>query len=225
VVPCFNEAATVGSVVAGIHKILPTTLVVNDGSTDNTAEIAQLVGAEVITHERNRGKGVAVRTGLNRAREWGFAWAILLDGDAQHAPEDIPAFLNCAEKSGAALIIGNRMADCSAMPLPRKLANRLSSWLISRLARQSVPDTQCGFRMVRLDAWAALKLPATGYEVEAEMLLTFAAAGHKIEFVPVRTIYGDEHSKFHPVTDTWRWLGWWRRQGLEYPKPKIPNPK
>jgi glycosyltransferase involved in cell wall biosynthesis len=212
VVPCFNEAAAIGSVVAGIHSALPAVLVVDDGSADNTAEIARLAGAEVIAHERNRGKGAAVRSGLSRARERGFAWAILLDGDAQHAPEDIRGFLRRAEQNGAALLIGNRMSNCSAMPLPRKLANRVSSWLMSRLARQPVPDTQCGFRMVHLDTWASVRLPAAGYEVEAEMLLAFAAAGHKIEFVPIRTIYGDERSKFHPVADTWRWLTWWRRQ-------------
>lgn len=211
VVPCLNEAATIGSVVVDIRRFLPAVVVVDDGSTDKTEELARLAGAEVLVHTRNLGKGAAVRTGLNHARARGFTWAMLLDGDAQHAAEDIPEFLRHAETGEARLLIGNRMSGCAAMPLARRLANRVSSWLMSRLIRQPVPDTQCGFRMVHLATWAALSLPATGYEVEAEMLLAFAAAGHRIKFVPIRTIYADERSKFRPIIDTWRWLRWWSR--------------
>src|SRR5262245_28708650 len=103
VIPCLNEAATIESLVCEVRRMLPMVIVVDDGSTDATARLATAAGAEVICHERPRGKGAALAGGWARARERGFTWGLSMDGDAQHAPADIPRFLECAARSGARL--------------------------------------------------------------------------------------------------------------------------
>jgi glycosyltransferase involved in cell wall biosynthesis len=208
VIPCFNEAGAVAAVVRAVREQLPQVFVVDDGSADATAERAGAAEAQVIREPVNRGKGAALRRGLERARATGFTWALCLDGDGQHAASDIPRFLECAVRTGAPLVVGNRMDAPGDMPWLRRAVNRWMSRRLSHLAGRELPDTQCGFRLVRLDAWAALSLRAERFEAESEWLLAFAEAGHPIEFVPVQVIYRDERSKIQPLRDAWRWLRW-----------------
>jgi glycosyltransferase involved in cell wall biosynthesis len=209
VIPCLNEAANIAPLVLGVRACLAAVIVVDDGSTDGTAEVAGRVGAEVIRHRRPGGKGAALAEGWGRARERGYAWALSLDGDGQHDPSDIPGFLTCAERTGAALVVGNRMVDSSGMPWLRREVNRWMSRRISRLTGRSLPDTQCGFRLMRLDAWERVHLHADHFEIESELLCKFIAAGQSVEFVPVRVIYRGEQSKIQPLRDTRRWFRWW----------------
>ena len=211
VIPCLNEAVAIAPLVAEIRLRLPTVIVVDDGSSDTTSALAGQAGALVIPHAHVRGKGAALQSGCRRARELGFAWALTMDGDGQHAPGDIPALLSAAEKTRAALVVGNRMANPAAMPWLRRQTNRWLSRRLSRLTGRLLSDTQCGFRLLRLDAWAALALHTTHFEIESEMLVAFIAAGHAIEFVPVQTIYKQEQSKIHPLRDAVRWFRWWRQ--------------
>jgi glycosyltransferase involved in cell wall biosynthesis len=208
VVPCFNEAAHIAAVVAGVQAHVPSVLVVDDGSTDGTAARARAAGAEVVRLPANRGKGAALRAGWQRASELGFTWALMLDGDGQHAAEDIPAFLGCAERGRAPLIVGDRMKDCEAMPWLRRTANRWMSKRLSRLTGMPLPDSQCGFRLARLDTLRRLGLRANRFEIESEMLVAFLAAKQRVSFVPIRVIYKSGVSRINPVTDTWRWLRW-----------------
>lgn len=211
VIPCRNEAAAIGQLVLAVRAHLPRVLVVDDGSTDGTAEAARKAGAEVLSSAANHGKGAALRTGLRRARELGCAWALLLDGDGQHAVEDIPAFLAALRADRADLVIGNRMAAPGEMPRVRRVTNRLMSAVLSALTGTALPDTQCGFRLVRLAVWETLPLQCAHFEVESEMLLACLAGGRCVEFIPVRSCYAAEHSKIRPVRDTLRWLAWlWR---------------
>ena len=210
VIPCLNEAATIRALVRDVHRYLGAVLVVDDGSTDATGAEARAAGAEVIHHPQPRGKGAALLAGWQWALEQGFAWALTLDGDGQHAPEDIPAFLACAHAGESTLIVGNRMADPSRMPWLRRQVNRYMSRRLSRLAGQALPDTQCGYRLMRLDIWARAPLRTRHFELESEVLLAFAAAGQPIKFVPIRVIYRDETSKINPLRDTWRWFRWLR---------------
>ena len=135
----------------------------------------------------------------------------MLDVDGQHAPNYIPSFLARADATSAELIIGNRMPDCAKMPWLRRAVNRWMSARISKLAGRTFPDTQCGFRLMNLDAWTALAIDAGHFEIESEVLLAFARAGWRIEFVPIEVIYRKERSKIHPLRDTVRWFRWWRR--------------
>ena len=213
VIPCLNEAATIGPLITQIRLLLPIVIVVDDGSTDATAEAATTAGADVIQHGANRGKGTALASGFRRAREGGFRRALMLDGDGQHSPADIPVFLRAADETDAALIVGNRMANSQAMPWLRRAVNRWMSRRLSRRAGRSLPDSQCGFRLIELEAWSRLRLETAHFEIESEMLLAFVAAGLDVKFVPVQVIYKSEQSKIHPVFDSWRWFHWWWESG------------
>jgi glycosyltransferase involved in cell wall biosynthesis len=211
VVPCLNEAAAIGPLVAALRDQVCSVLVVDDGSVDGTRQEAEAAGAEVLRFGRTRGKGAALQAGWQAARQRGFPWALTLDGDGQHAPSDTSRFFECAEQTSAALIVGNRMADSVRMPWTRLAANRWMSRRISRLAGRPLPDSQCGFRLLRLDLLAALPITAEHFEIESDTLLAFLRAGHRVEFVPIQAIYKQEQSKIHLWCDLIRWLRWWRR--------------
>lgn len=215
VIPCFNEEGTIAVLVSSLSKQLPLVIVVDDGSTDGTAHNAENAGAVVIRHGRNRGKGAALQTGLSYLHSLGFDWAITLDGDGQHDPAHLPAFLQCAEETGASLVIGNRMQQAQAMPWLRRHVNRWMSRKLSQAAGRTracqLPDTQSGFRLLHLQTWASLAVSAQHFEVESEMLMAFLAARYSVEFVPIRVIASGRKSRIRPVTDTLRWLKWWRK--------------
>jgi len=208
VIPCFNEAARIGSVIAGAQKYLANVLVVDDGSSDATAGRAALAGAEVVRLAVNSGKGTALQAGWRRAREMGFIWVLMLDGDGQHAAEDIPNFFNTAEKTGATLVVGNRMANSAAMPWLRRLTNQWMSQRISSLTGARLPDSQCGFRLAHLETLLNLPVRASRFEIESAMLVAFLKAGQSVEFVPVQTIYHNRVSNIKPLADSVRWLRW-----------------
>jgi glycosyltransferase involved in cell wall biosynthesis len=211
VIPCLNEEAGLCALVEAVRLELPQVIVVDDGSCDETAALAAKAGAEVLRHDRPRGKGAALNTGWRRAVERGFTWSLTMDGDGQHAPENIRAFCEAAVDGKADLVVGNRLANPGAMPWLRRRVNQWMSRRLSRVAGIHLPDSQCGFRLMKLSAWSALSLRADHFEIESEVLLAFVSRGYLVRFVPVRTIYGAERSKINPVRDTWRWFRWWRR--------------
>ncbi len=216
VIPCLNEAEAIGSLLNSIRRIVPAVIVVDDGSVDETGGVAARVGAAVIRHPQSRGKGRALETGINWAREHGFQWVLTMDGDGQHSPEDMEKFLRVAPQVG--LVVGNRMGEAGRMPFVRRQVNRWMSREISRLAGRELPDTQCGFRRIRLESWHGVKVgpEAAHYEIESEMILGFVAAGEAVEFVPIEVVYKDERSKIHPVRDTIRWFRWRREASRRY---------
>ncbi|MDQ6630915.1 MAG: glycosyltransferase family 2 protein [Verrucomicrobiota bacterium] len=207
VIPCLNEAETIGALVEKVRRILPFVLVVDDGSTDQTASLAAQSGAEIIRHSEPQGKGAALQAGWTRLHQLGFEFVLTLDGDGQHSPNDIPKFLAALKNN--ALIVGNRMAEVGKIPFVRRQTNRWMSRRLSELAKQNLPDTQCGFRLMNLQAWSKLQLITTHYEIESELLLAFAAAGYAIAFVPIEVIYENEESKIQPFRDTVRWFRWY----------------
>ena len=210
VIPCFNEEATIFPLVASVRQHFQTVIVLDDGSTDDTAALAKSAGATVVSHDRNIGKGATLKTGLSLALRQGFEWAFTLDGDGQHKPDDMPAFLRCAEQTSARLVIGNRMQNAQAMPWLRQRVNRWMSRRISRYAGRHLPDTQCGFRLIHLGTWAALPLATEHFEVESETLIAFLTAGHQAEFVPIKVIGRGRGSHIRPLADSLRWWKWWR---------------
>jgi glycosyltransferase involved in cell wall biosynthesis len=210
VIPCLNEARAIGPLVTAVRRHVPQVFVVNDGSADDTAACAALAGATVITHACNLGKGAALQSGWRRASETRLQWVLTLDGDGQHSAEDIPAFFELAERTGAAMVIGNRMHEPSGMPWLRRVVNRWMSARLSKAAGQELPDSQSGFRLISLPVLNTISVTTTHFEIESEVLLAFAHMGHRIEFVPIQAFYKEEQSKIHPLKDTLRWFHWWR---------------
>ena len=213
VIPCLNEAGAIASIVAQCRRLLPTVFVIDDGSSDDTAREAEQAGGRVLRHDRPRGKGVALEAGWSAAHRAGFTWAMTLDGDGQHSPDDIPGFLTHALATEAKLIIGNRMAQAARMPFVRRFVNRWVSQQLSRVAGREFPDALCGFRLVHLPAWSQMHLGTKNFEIESELLMAFHDASHRIDFIPVQLLYRNERSKIHPVRDTVRWFRWYRGRG------------
>lgn len=205
-IPAYFEENHIGPVAKRACEQLDTVLVIDDGSTDRTSDEARKNGAEVIRHEVNQGKGAAVKTGFRELVARGFEYVLILDGDGQHRPEEIPEFLREANVSHAGFIVGNRMSDVRTMPFVRKMTNRYMSWRISKVCGQWIPDTQCGFRMIRRDVVPHLFCETSNFDYETEMLLIAAQKGFRILAVPVSTVYGEEKSKIHPVRDTIRFF-------------------
>jgi glycosyltransferase involved in cell wall biosynthesis len=210
VIPCFNEGASIAALVQEVRQQVPRVMVVDDGSTDDTAALAAAAGATMLSHARNLGKGAALRTGLSAALACGFERALTMDGDGQHQPQDVPGFLRCAEQTHAPLVIGNRMHHPQAIPWHRRQVNRWMSRRLSERAGRLLPDSQCGFRLVDLKVWAGMPLQTDHFEIESEMLLAFVRAGYRVEFVPIQVVGRGRSSHIRPVADTWRWWKWWR---------------
>ena len=226
VIPCLNEASAIADVIVAVRQHLPMVFVIDDGSIDDTSNMAKRAGAEVLRHNRPYGKGAALQTGWECARIRGFEWALALDGDGQHSAADIPAFLAAAERSGAELVVGNRMNNPKGMPWVRRNVNRWMSKRISKLAGLQLPDSQCGFRLMNLIAWSTLPVTAAHFEIESDVLLAFAAGGCSIKFVPIQVIYKAERSKIHPMRDTVRWFRWWSqaRRPMKRASGVVSNP-
>jgi glycosyltransferase involved in cell wall biosynthesis len=225
VIPAYNEAQRIGRVLAGVTALGMDVLVVDDGSTDGTAEIARGHDVHLIVHERNRGKGVAIRTAIAWLLERGYAAALFLDADGQHLPEEAPRFLEAYGLSGADLVLGSRMRETSAMPFVRKCSNRFSSLLLSRLAGVRVTDGQSGYRLMSARLLRFLQdRGGARFDFESEMIIDAVRMGMKYEEVPISCIYGDKKSHYHPLRDSgeffslvlrksWELLGRWVRRG------------
>lgn len=214
IIPCLNEAAEIGRLVASAKRFVSHILVIDDGSMDGTGELAAAEGAVVIRHDAPKGKGTSIRRGVQWASAHGFEWVLLMDGDGQHDPEEIPLFLEAAmdRENPVELIVGNRMENPGSMPLQRRWVNRWMSRRISSWAGQRVPDTQCGYRLLKTDLWKRLRLSTTHYELDSEMMVEALRQKARIAWVPIRVIYGKEKSKIRPWQDTLRWFRWWRNQ-------------
>ncbi len=212
-IPCRNEAVTIEKLVREVLTQVPRVVVVDDGSTDQTAPLAAAAGATVLRMQKPTGKGAALRTGLNWCWKQGFSHALIMDGDGQHLPADIPGLLSRWGQSGSDLIIGNRMIRPTAMPWLRRQTNRLMSAVLSAMNHQTWPDTQCGFRLLRLENSLNGLLRSQRFEIESEMLVAARAVGWQIEFVPVTCVYQAGATHIRPISDTLNWLRWlWRSQ-------------
>lgn len=212
VIPAYNEEKHIGDVVRRTRQKLDDVLVVDDGSTDKTADRARDAGAEAIVHEINRGKGETIKTGLRHWLDRQFDFVIILDADGQHRPEEIERFVTAGLSADEPkLILGTRMNDVSSMPLIRRIVNRWMSERISALCGQEIPDTQCGFRMLHRQLIPELLGGSARFDYETEMLIIASRKGFRIASVPISTVYLDEVSSIHPVRDTIRFFKLMRR--------------
>src|SRR5215469_5423449 len=205
IIPAYGEAKFIGDVVNRVLQHVGAVLVIDDGSPDDTASVSEAAGAVVIRHSTNRGKGAAIKSGLGHATAAGPPFFLFLDGDGQHDPDDIPAFFDAMNETGADLIVGNRMTDLGAMPVVRRLTNKFMSWQIGAICKVALPDSQCGFRLVRRELLPVLNAPSDRFEFETESLILAARHGFRIRCVPIRTIYANQKSKIRPLQDTIRY--------------------
>ena len=196
-IPAFNEEPNIGEVVKKAKIFGYEVIVIDDGSSDNTGEVSKAQGALIIKHERNLGKGRSLQDGFKYALMHGFEVVITMDGDGQHRPESIPNFIEKAKSSDAGLIIGNRMKNTKEMPLIRVLTNRFMSWLISKKVHQKVPDTQCGYRLIRRKIIEEVSLNSSNFEIESEVIIKAARLGVKIESIPIMSVYATENSQIN----------------------------
>jgi len=205
-IPAYNEARTIEDVVRRARKIARGVLVVDDGSSDGSGDLARRAGAEVISHPDNRGKGAALQEGFRRIMKEGWPRLVVIDGDGQHEPEEIPAFLRAAEEEGAAVVVGNRMGNIARMPPVRYYTNLITSLIISWLVKQRVPDSQCGYRLIRREVLDKIDFTTTKYDTESELLVEAGRHGFKIGSVPIKSIYAGQESRIRPGKDTWRFI-------------------
>jgi glycosyltransferase involved in cell wall biosynthesis len=204
IIPAYLEEKHVEDVARRTLQQLDQVLVVDDGSPDATAANARKSGAEVIVHPQNRGKGESIKTGLRHWLERDVAYVVILDADGQHLPEEISRFIEAGASGRAELLVGTRMNDVSRMPRVRRFVNRYMSNKISRVCGQTIPDTQCGFRMIHRSLIPDLLGGAERFDYETEMLILASRKGCRIDSVPISTVYSDEVSSIHPIRDTIR---------------------
>jgi len=204
-VPALNEAATIARVVTGLETRVEAVVVVDDGSSDGTAEAARAAGATVVAHAQTKGKGQAVRTGLDHILTVPqVTHVLLLDGDLQHVPDEAGRLIAAAVGTGADLVVGERQFDRAAMPASRYYANLYGSAALSSFTGVPLRDTQCGYRLFRTDMLRRFRLRAVGYDIETEMLVKVSRLGGRIVSVPVSAVYHTGRSKLRPVRDTTR---------------------
>jgi glycosyltransferase involved in cell wall biosynthesis len=196
VVPAFDAEKTIGDVVTGLRKQWSDldgdrVIVVDDGSTDRTSEVATRAGAIVVRHPSNRGKGAALRTGLARARDLSAVMAVSVDADGQHPAEEAWK-LACHPGSDGSLVLGVRDLVRDGAPRANRFSNGISNYFLSRFTGLPLADTQCGLRRYPIAKTLALGGRANGYAYEAEMVLRAARSGIDIVQVPVKVHYPPE---------------------------------
>jgi len=202
--PAHNEAGHIEPVIRTARDLLPV-WVVDDGSTDNTAELAERSGATVIRQAPNQGKGAALLNGFRQALKMGCDAVLTLDSDGQHDPIEIPKFLENYSQSQADLIIGFR--DFQKMPFPRMLANSLGGLVLSLALGKRIRDNQSGYRLIsRRLMEAMLASDQQGFEFEVEMVVLCVRQKMQLAWVPIRTIYGDESSHIQPLAHVLNFL-------------------
>lgn len=205
--PALDAAATIGAVVRGAARQVAAVVVVDDGSRDDTGRVAREAGATVVTHPSNRGKGAALRTGLEWARDHGYEAAVSLDADGQHPPAQIAKLLAAAADPGA-LVLGVRNLVSAGAPRANQLSNGFSNWFLSTVTRRELRDTQCGLRRYPVRNVLALGVKDDGFGFETEVLLRALRASVPIVQVDIDVLYPESRTThFDSRRDPWRIVG------------------
>ncbi len=186
VMPTYNNDGTLRDVVERVMQFCNDVIVVNDGCTDTSTDILASFGDKitVVAYGKNRGKGYALKKGLEKARELGFGFAITIDSDGQHYPEDIPLFINALKQHPDALIIGSRNLNEENMPGKNTFANKFSNFWFKIQTGVKLPDTQTGYRLYPLNNLPNLNLLTSRYEAELELLVGSAWRG--VDLIPIK---------------------------------------
>lgn len=214
VIPAYNAAEHLGELIERVFRLYPrrNILVINDGSSDNTARILHERGVRQITFVCNRGKGAALLAGYRRGQALGYTAVISMDADLQHTPEEINTLIDAHRRQPSAVIIGSRMSDPRSMPQPRRLSNNLTSLIVSIFSGRRIRDTQSGFRLVPLCLMRGMSVRSQGFALESEIAFNLGMRGAVFRDVPISVIYRGTPSHIHPLFDTLRFAALiWRR--------------
>lgn len=205
-IPAYNAQATLGGVLEKIKPMKMDTVVVNDGSTDGTKELARRCGAHVLEHPSNLGKGMALRTGFGFVLQEGYGLVITLDADGQHNPSDIPHLLSVFQIIQPDLLIASRAERFDQMPILRRFWNRLGVKAVARRCHADITDSQSGYRIIRAEVLRGITLTTSHFETELEVLIKACQKGYRVLSIPlyVSRIDGTSTSHFRPVSDTWK---------------------
>jgi glycosyltransferase involved in cell wall biosynthesis len=208
-IPSLNAEHTLPKVIVEARKQLEPVIVIDDGSSDATSEVARAAGATVLRHEVNRGKGGALKTGFAWALERGFDGVITLDADGQHLAGEIHKFIAARAETKADLIIGGRAHLFGGMLPRRRNANRFSAWCIAKASGVPISDSQSGFRFYSATLLRALQLRANGFDMESEVIVRAGRSNMKIVTIPIDLgfIDGIATSHYKPLQDTLR-IAW-----------------
>ena len=207
-IPTYNNAATLKKVIEGVLQFTTDVIVVNDGSTDDTAAILKIfTSLKIVSYPDNKGKGWALRKGFAAAVEHGFDYAITIDSDGQHFPEDLPGFIDKLEASGTSLIIGARNMNQTSVPGKSSFGHKFSNFWFLVATGIKAPDTQSGYRLYPVNLLRSMLFFTRKFEFEIEVIFRSAWKGIKIESVPVSVYYapaGERVTHFRPFKDSTR---------------------
>ncbi len=204
-IPAHNESGRIGPVIDAVKASLPV-LVVDDGSADDTADVARAHGAIVIRQEPNQGKGAALLNGFRYFLGGEYDALLTLDADGQHDPAEIPLFTEKYQHDHSDLIIGKR--DFRKMPFPRNYSNAFGTWMFSNALKLYVPDNQSGYRLhSRRLVESMLGSQEHGFEFEVEIIFKCVLLGYRLDWVPIKTIYtAEKHSHIKPLHHIWHFF-------------------
>jgi glycosyltransferase involved in cell wall biosynthesis len=196
-IPAHNESTRIGAVIDAVKLFLPV-LVVDDGSQDDTSEVARQHGAMVVRQEPNQGKGAALLNGFGHFLAGDYKAVITLDADGQHDPAEIPLFVEKFNGEHGDLIIGQR--NFRQMPFPRNFSNTIGTWMLSNAMGQYIPDNQSGYRLhSRRLIESVINSQERGFEFEVEIIFLCVLRGYNLAWVPIRTIYAGQASHIKPL--------------------------
>lgn len=215
IIPCYNEEKQISILLENLieNNGYENTdiLVVDDGSVDNTIAMAEKFAVNILALKVNKGKGMAIYSGINffKAHDH-IDGIIIIDGDNQHDPIFIKDFIKKYDETQDSLIIGARNFKSKSMPFPRKMSNTITSYLVSRVAKQKIEDSQSGYRFLDKKAMIAFCPKNLGFQGESEMIVQIARSGLRISSIPIKTIYHDDaNSHIHPIKDTFKFIKWY----------------
>jgi glycosyltransferase involved in cell wall biosynthesis len=203
-IPVHNGSERIAGLLVQLEALPLDVCVVDDGSTDGTAEAVSNTGARLVRLPIRKGKGAALKRGLREILSKSPPeWVLFMDGDGQHLPSEVPRFLEAME-GPYDLLAGSRMEEAGSIPLARRMPNRMGSEILRWMSGQAVPDTQCGFRAIRSSFLTRMDLESEGYEIETEILLKALKMGARWHTVAVSAVYDGQESHFRPVADTFK---------------------
>ncbi|MCI4463330.1 MAG: glycosyltransferase family 2 protein [Caldisericum sp.] len=206
IIPAKDEAHNIKDVIVKTKKYVDLVLVIDDGSSDNTKEVAESLGAVVIRNEVNLGKADALKIGFKYAIEHNFDTIALLDADGQHDPDELPKLLKKLNE-GYDIVVGARKFSPELMPPLRIFANSVSSFLVSLICGTKILDSQSGYRVLRTEVVKKITFETKRYQLDTEMLIKAARCGFKIGFVEINTIYTERaKSKINQIIDPLKFL-------------------